>query len=162
MAALRPQSQNQSHYTVFISCWGSTGRASTPYSWSRGFKFMNMGLAQPVEHQPHIHEVVGSSSTWDSIFSRFCTFLHTRSEQNYPISVSAERETPIPHSLTLWYTVVLVLKSFSNTMYQFDQLSSFFYQNGQTVYQKEQMISLNINYQKPGLMLSPTKNKRLS
>ena len=63
--------------------------------------FSSAAEAQPVEHQPHIHEVVGSSPTWDSIFSRFCTFLHTQSEQNYPISVSADRATPKSHSLRI-------------------------------------------------------------
>ena len=35
-------------------------------------------------------------------FSRLCPLWHTRSVRNYPISVLAERATPIPHSLKLY------------------------------------------------------------
>ena len=56
----------------------SVGRVSAPKSWGRGFE-SHLGQA-------------------------FCTCLcplrHMRSAQNYPTSASAERATPIPHSLS--------------------------------------------------------------
>ena len=65
------------HYLI-IKCRGSVGRASAQYARGCGFEF----------HQGH------------EFFTCLCPFRHTRSERHYPVSVSAERATPKPHSLT--------------------------------------------------------------
>ena len=90
MAVFRSQSQNQQHCPLDnICCCSSTGRPSASEASSCGF-------------ESHLGQY---------FFTCLYPPRHMRSVQSYPISVSTERETPIPHSLTLWYAVVLVLKS---------------------------------------------------
>ena len=65
---------------IIIRCRGTVGRASAHRSRGRGFE----------SHQ-------------EQHFSTcLCPSRHTRSERNYPASVSAERATPKPHSLTVF------------------------------------------------------------
>ena len=67
---------------VFSSC-GSAGRASASQSWGR-------------RCESHLGQ---------DFFTCLCPLRHTRSMQNYPILASAERATPIPHSLGLIHLV---------------------------------------------------------
>ena len=62
---------------LIIGCRGAVGRWSAYQTWNRGFQ----------SHQGQ------------DFSTCLCPFRHTRSERNYPTSVSAERATPKPHSL---------------------------------------------------------------
>ena len=78
IAAFRPHSAVSLHQ--IIRCRGSVGRASAQKPRGRGFE----------SHQGQDFSIC------------LCPFRHTRSERNYPTSVSAERATPKPHSLTVY------------------------------------------------------------
>ena len=68
-------------------------------------------MSQLVECQPPNLEVVGSSPTRDKLFFTCLRLLrHVRSARDYPTSASAERATPIPHSLSI---IIFIFDSFS-------------------------------------------------
>ena len=84
---------------IFIGCKPHGRISHTCRKPTTLFQLTSATVAQPVEHLPLNFEAVGSSSAWDRFFSHVCAIL----ARNYPTSVSAERATPIPHSITSYY-----------------------------------------------------------